>query len=277
MSCRWWTAFAIAAVGTVLVGNARAEVDAVCDEVDLSRGAVQASLRSGQLGLARPVCAANRLGLGQSGFLLVDLGNFFGSIRTATELQGEYQLSRRTSIFGFFEAYRHETVIASVAAVETGLGHMAIGATHRYFENADLGAVFTTRLVLPPPAGVYHNVSSVALDVATGVEWALHPHLALHGTVGLLSSVGITRDAAQPRLGAAVTLGMGWQPWRYFGVAADVVSGFGYAAPVDVVAAALSLRFLPARRLTASLDALVPIGGHERALAAGALRLSWAF
>jgi len=276
MNCRTQMAFAIAVAGTVLAGNVWAQ-ESVCDQSELSQGAVQASLRPGQLGLARSVCAANRLGLGQSGFLLVDLDNFFGSIRTATELQGEYQLSRTTSIFGLLEAYRYETVIASVAAVESGLGHSALGVAHRYFENADLSAAVTTRLVLPPPVGVYHNVSSLALDVATGVEWALRPRLAVHGTVGLLSSVGITREAVQPRLGTQLTLGLGWQPWRIFGVVADVVSGFGYAAPVDVVAAALSLRFLPAKRLTVSLDALVPVGGQARALAAGALRLNFSF
>jgi hypothetical protein len=277
MNCRGWMAFAIVAVGTVVAGNARAQESSVCTEGDLSQGAVQVSLRAGQLGLARSVCAANRVGLGQSGFLLVDLDNFFGNIRTATELQGEYQLSRKTSIFGLLEAYRYETVIASVAAVESGLGHTALGVAHRYFDNSDLGAVFTTRLVLPSPVGLYHNVSSLALDVATGVQWTLRPRLAVHGTLGLLSSVGVARDAAQPRLGTQLTLGMGWQPWRFFGVVTDLVSGFGYAAPIDIVAAALSLRFLPAKRLTVSLDALVPFGGRERALAAGALRLSWAF
>jgi hypothetical protein len=276
MKCRVFVAAALVVFTNAVCLKTGAAADGFCKNREPSQGAVQASLRPGQLGVARPVCAANQVGLGQSGLLVLDLDNFFGSIKTATELQGEYRLSETTSVFGLLEAYRYEAVIASVAAVESGVGHSALGINHRYLDKQDLAVAFATRLVLPVPFGLSHHVSSVALDVATGFEWAVLPRLRTHGTVGLISSVGIASDASQPRLGTQWTLGAGWQAFRSFAVVADVVSGFGYAGPVDLVAAATSLRYSSAH-LTLSLDALVPLGGRERSLAAAALRLAWNF
>ncbi|MFN7145094.1 MAG: hypothetical protein ACK4YP_15060, partial [Myxococcota bacterium] len=95
----------------------------------------------------------------------------------------------------------------------------------------------------------------------------------VHGDVTALGSAAVSRGPAGPRGGARVTAGVEWQPARPFAVVADLNAGFGYAAPLDHVAAAIAVRAGIGKRVGVELGATLPLAGRERTLAAGELRV----
>jgi hypothetical protein len=101
-----------------------------------------------------------------------------------------------------------------------------------------------------------------------------HKRVHFHGQVGLLHSFALGKGPAQPRVGAVVTLGTELSPVPGFAVAIDVHAGFGYAAPLDVLAAALALRFSDNKRFGFSFGATIPLLGRERTLVRIDLRAS---
>ena len=71
--------------------------------------------------------------------------------------------------------------------------------------------------------------------------------------------------------------GIELMPAPQFAFVADVLGQFGYAAPVDVFAAALALRFSDNKRFGFEVGATIPIAGRERAAVRIDLRASVRF
>ena len=87
-------------------------------------------------------------------------------------------------------------------------------------------------------------------------------------------SVGLGKGPSQPRTGGTLTAGAELRPAGGFAVALDLHAGYGYTAPLDVLAGAVALRASDGKRFGFELAALVPLAGRERAAARVDLRWS---
>lgn len=239
----------------------------------IAYGPVSVGFQDGDLGVARRVCGRTEAALAAGGLAIVETENFYGHIVAGGTLEGSLAVSERTEVFTTVEAFRYDSVITPIAATYAGFGHVGIGATHRFVDADNVAVGLHGRGVFPTAVGLYRNAFPIGLDVGVGAAWAPLSTFRVHGDVTALGSAAVSRGPAGPRGGARVTAGVEWQPARPFAVVADLNAGFGYAAPVDHVAAAIALRAGIGKRVGVELGATLPLAGRERTLAAGELRV----
>ena len=259
-------------IGLILASAALA---GPCDAPDtgIATGPVTVGFQDGDLGVARRVCPRTEVALAAGGFAIVEVENFYGHIVASPTIEGSWAASDTVELFAAVEAFRYDSVITSITTTSMGLGHTSLGATWRFWDNDSVGVGLHGRTVLPTAFGLYKNAWPIAIDLGVGAQWAATPTLRVHGNLAGIGSAAISKGPALPWAGARVNAGVEWQPARPFAVVLDVNAGFGYAAPVDHVAAALALRTGIGKRVGIELGATVPLAGRERTLAAGELRV----
>jgi hypothetical protein len=269
-----WNGAGVLALWLALVALPAA-ADPCASGLGRSLGPLQVGLREGELGLARRACAVSELALGGEGNLVADLANFYGNLRGAVRLSGSYALGENTEFFGSLESFRYQTVISSISAESAGLGHLSLGATHRLLSLESFTVAATGRLVLPTATGMYRHILPFGLDAAVIAEQALGTRWRLHAQAGLLASAAISDLDSQPRLGAAITAGAGWQALEWLSVVADLHASAAYAAPLDVLALGLGVR-AGGEHLGAELAGILPVAGL-RSPTSVMLRATWRF
>lgn len=248
-----------------------------CADDGMAEGPVVAGLLDGDLGRARRACVRTEAGLGVGGLIVADTPNFYGHVVGSAVLDGSYALDDRTEIFGSAELFRYDSVISALTSTYVGVGHTALGANRILSASERAHVAVNGKVVLPTAVGLYRTAWPFGLDLGLSGTWAASDLLRLHGQIGGLTSLAASKGPTQGRVGAMSTLGAELRPGKAFAAVADLSAGFGYTAPVDVVAAALGLRFSDGRRWGLELGATVPLAGRERALATFALRntLRW--
>jgi hypothetical protein len=244
------------------------------DTTGLASGPVTVGFQDGDLGVPRRVCGRTEVAFAPGGLAVVDTANFYGHIVAGGSLEGSWAPSRRTEVFASIEAFRYDSVITPITATYMGFGHVAVGASQRLWDNDTLAVGLHGRVVAPTAVGLYRNAFPIGLDVGVSGLWAPLPTLRVHADVAGLGSAAISHGPALPRAGARVMVGGEWQPVKPFALVLDVTSGFGYTAPVDLVAGSLGLRFGIGERVGIELGASMPFAGRERALAAGELKVN---
>ena len=129
------------------------------------------------------------------------------------------------------------------------------------------------KVVLPTAVPLYENNRPLGVDLGLTGQFLAHQRIQVHADLGLVHSVGLGNGPTQPRIGATITAGAEFRPaWR-FTIVTDLHAGFGYTAPLDVLAAALALRASDGKRFGFELGATVPLLGRERA--AARIDLAW--
>jgi len=248
----------------------------VCDEIGygMAQGPVTAGLLEGDLGRARRVCSRAEVGLSGGGLLVVDTMAFYGHLLAGFTLDGSLPIGQRFEIFGSVEALRYQQVITPIPASYLGFGHTALGASYRFVARPKWSLAVHGKVVLPTAIGLYRNAWPLASDLAVAVLLQLRPGIRVHAEAGVADSVALSKGPAYPEIGAVVTAGIELQPFHGFAFVADVHGGFGRQAPVDVVAAALALRFSDGKRFGFDVGATVPLAGRERAAMTLDLRAS---
>jgi hypothetical protein len=98
-------------------------------------------------------------------------------------------------------------------------------------------------------------------------------HVSILGLYGMALGGG----PAYPRAGANLTLGGEFRVTHGFVFVADAVTGFGYTDAVDIMGAAMGFRGAIGHHAALSLEALAPLAGRDRHLAAVDLRFDWRF
>jgi hypothetical protein len=192
-------------------------------------------------------------------------------------LEGSWALTPRAEVFASIEAFRYDSVITPISATYTGFGHTGLGAAYRFWEGDTLALGVHGHFVLPTAVGLYRNAFPVALDLGVSGVWAPVRSFRVHADLGGVGAAAISKGPALPGAGAVATLGVEWQPVRPFALVADLHTGFGYTAPVDIVAAAIGIRTGIGDRLGIELDATVPLAGRDRSLAGAELRAAYRF
>ena len=259
------TAVALALLLAPLPANA----EGPCDEhaFGLPTGPVPAGILEGELGRARRVCGRSEAALDVGGLLLVDLPNFYGRVAGGLRLEGSWAFLDRGELFGSFEAFRYDMLITPLSSSSAGIGQTTLGASYRFFDNPTAALGVNGKFVLPTATPLYTGARPLGFDVGLAAQLQAHRRVHFHLQAGLLTSVGLGKGPARPRIGAAVTAGGELRPHDTFAVGVDLYGSFGYTAPVDVFAAALALRFSDAKRFGFEIAATVPIAGRERAAA----------
>ncbi len=240
----------------------------------IATGPVTAGLYDGDLGVPHRVCGRTEAAFVGGGLAVVDTANFYGHIVAGGTLEGAWAATDRTELFVAVEAVRYDTVITAIPAGYLGFGHVSLGGSQRLWSSDAMAVGAHGRLVLPTAVGLYANAFPLAMDLGASGVWAAHRTLRVHGDVAALGSVAASAGPSYPRAGVALTLGAEWQPVGPFALVVDGRAGFGYTAPVDVVAVAAGLRFGLGSRLGVELGGTVPLAGRERSLATAELRIT---
>jgi hypothetical protein len=250
-----------------------------CDLPDtgVATGAVTAALYDGDLGVARRVCGRTEVALEGGGLAVVDTANFYGHIVAGGTVEGSWLANPKTELFASIEAFRYDSVITPIPATYMGFGHVGLGASERLFDNDTLAVAAHGRLVLPTAIGLYQHAYPLALDLGVGAEWAPVQVFHVHADLGGLGAAAISKGPALPGAGATATVGAEWRPGRHFALVLDGRAGFGYTAPVDVIAASLGVRVGVGKHFGIELDVTKPLAGRDRTLAAGELRAAYRF
>lgn len=244
------------------------------DTTGIATGPVTVGFHEGDLGVPRRVCGRTEVALAPGGLAVVETENFYGHIVAGGTLEGSWAPSRRTEVYASVEAFRYDSVITPIPATYMGFGHVGVGVSQRLWDNDTFAVGLHGRVVAPTAFGLYQHAFPVGVDVGVSGLWAPLPTLRVHADVAGLGSAAISHGPAFPRAGARVMVGGEWQPVKPFAVVLDVTSGFGYTAPVDVVAGSLGLRFGIGERVGVELGAAFPFAGRERTLAAGELKVN---
>lgn len=247
-----------------------------CDEAGdgMPTGPVVAGLFDGNLGAAHRACGRNEVGLDAGGMLLVDMPNFYGRLSAGGSLDGSAMLHPRVELFGRLEFLRFENVITPIPATSLGLGFTSVGVGWQMLRKDRVVLGLNGKTVLPTAAGIYHNAWPIGLDLGLALQVAAARGVHLHGQASFLGSAAISKGAANPRAGGALTFGTELRPGKAFAFVLDLYGSFGYRGPLDALAVAFALRFSDGKRFGFELGGMIPFAGVERAMVALDLRAS---
>lgn len=235
-----------------------------------------AGLLDGDLGVARRACQRTEAALSGGAYLLADTANFYGHIVAGGHFSGSYVFAPETEAFVDLELVRYDSVIAPIAVDYLGIGYTAVGLNRTVWRGERGVVALNGKVVAPTAVGLHQNAWPFGADLGLSAMWSPGEHVEGHAQIGVLGSAALGGPAF-PAAGLRVTAGGVWRPGKAFGFGLDGVAGFGYVAPLDVVAVAPAFRFGIGRGGGLALEATVPLLGAERGLATVDLEGSWRF
>ena len=239
----------------------------ICDEMTWGQatGPVALGLLEGGLGEGRRACGRSEVGIAAGGMLLVDLPNFYGRLSADLRLRGSWAINDALEVYARFEFFRFDQLITPLTATSIGIGHTNVGVSGRFLNRDKVALAVHGQLVLPTAVPLYSGVHPLGMDLALAGQFKVHRKIQLHADVGVIHSVGIGGGPALPRIGATITGGAEFRPVHRFAIVTDLHASFGYTAPLDMLAAALALRFADGKRFGFDFGATIPLAGRERA------------
>ncbi len=244
----------------------------------LGVGPTRAGLLDGDLGAGWRACGRKEIGLSAGGGLTVDLPNFYGRLSAPVALDGSWTPTDRLEVFAQIELLRVEYLITPLASSAIGLGFTSVGVSYGFFRNETLALAAHTRLVLPTAVPLYQNALPFSMDVGLAGQLELSRHIGLHGDANILLQAMAGKGAAAPRGGGTVILGAQFVPIPEVAVVIDAKARFGWGPdPLDMLAAAVGLRFSDCKRFGFEIDATIPLAGRDRTAVALELRGSVRF
>jgi hypothetical protein len=237
-------------------------------------GPVVAGLLDGDLGAPHRACGRNEVALDAGALLLVDAPNFYGRLSAGGTLDASVMLTERLELLVQFEFLRFENVITPIPATALGVGHLNLGLSGQIYRSDRWVLALNGKTVLPTASGIYHHAWPVGLDLGLAAQTVVARGVAFHGQAGFLGSAAISKGAAGPRMGGALTVGTELRPGKAFAFVLDLQGSFGYRGPLDALALAFALRFSDGKRFGFELGGILPFAGAERATVAVDLRAS---
>jgi hypothetical protein len=247
-----------------------------CSEGTLAPDPLAVSFQDGSLGAPRRACGRDEAGVSVGGAAIVDPAAFYGDISASLRADASVGVTPRTELWGRIEWVRVEAVIGALSSDAWGLGFTTLGATHGLWSDDQVRLAWTSAVVLPTATGLYRHALPVSGESGLTADWAQGPFRA-GGQLSVLATTAWSAAPANPQLGFAPSLRLGWQPTQGFHALVEVRSSFGLEAPVDHVAWGGAVRFALHRDWLLELGALTPTHGRERSLTIGQLRIARRF
>ncbi len=258
---------------TLLTGVALASPCEIDD--GMAVGPITASPYDGDLGRGHRACPRNEAALGGGGQAVIDLGNFYGHLQANVTLDGSVRVTERTELFGALELFRYDQVIGAISTTGSGLGHSVLGVSQLLIATPAMALSASGKVVLPTATALYTNAWPYSADVGVAGVYVPHWRVRVHGYASLLGTVGLSEGPGNPQGGAQLGLGAQVRAARPLALVLDVTSGFGYDAPLDLLAVSAAGRFVVRGAYGVELGATVPLAGRERSLATLDLRVTW--
>lgn len=225
---------------------------------------------------ARRACLRNEFGFGIHGAPVIDAPDFYGNISAAGVLYGSYGLSDTLEVFGAIELARFDYVVnATLTSTKVSLGQTTAGLAWNAIRTTSFVLTPTARLLVPTSL-VPSNVRTTGLEFGAAASLIATRWLELHGHLGVQGTVGLSAGPMLPWGGVFTTVGASVMPFTWGALVLDLQVHAGERAALDYVAPALALRFNPWRTLNVEAGASVPLGGEDRHLLIGGLRLGYA-
>lgn len=249
----------------------------LCDGLQngLADGQVQVGFLDGDLGVARTPCVRSTLGLAAGGGAIIETANLYGHLAGGATLRGSWAVSTRTALYASVEAVRYDGVIAPISSSALGPGYTDLGVTTDVVHTEHAAVAVQATAVLPTAVTLNRHGAPLSADLGVIAAWSPTRAWTVHGSALGLGTLAAGGGPLFPAAGAHVDAGAEWRPTGGFGLVADVLAGFGYTAPVDVVAVGVGVRGAIGPHAGLALEVNAPVAGRERTLAALDLRLDW--
>lgn len=193
---------------------------------------------------------------------VIDRDDFYGQVRAAAKLTASHLLGSATELFATIEAYRYQTVISSISAAESHIGHLAFGGLQRIAASETAVVAAMTRVVLPTAVGIYQRSLPLGLQAGLTAEWSLSEALRVHAQTSVVASAALSAVASDPRLGLVAGVSGGYQLLPWLALLGGVSASFAYVAPLDLLAANTGLR-VGSQVFSVELSGLMRIAGER--------------
>jgi hypothetical protein len=249
---------------------------APCPDEPIAPDPIAVSFQDGGLGAPRRACGRSEAGVSLGGAAIIDLPAFYGDVVASLRADGSVRATPRTELWGRIELVRIEAVIGALSSEVWGTGFTTLGATHGLWADDQVALAWTGAVVLPTAVGLYHHALPFSAESGLTADWRQGPWRA-GGQVSVLGATAWSAAPANPQLGFAPSLRLGWQPTQALQGLIELRSGFGLEAPVDHVAVGGVVRLAPHPDWIVELGTLIPTHGRERSLANGQLRIARRF
>lgn len=249
----------------------------LCDVLQngLAEGQVQVGFLDGDLGVARAPCARSALGLAAGGGAIIETENLYGHLAGGATLRGSWAVSGRTALYASVEAVRYDGVIAPISSSALGPGYTDLGVTTQIVHTERAAVAVQGTAVVPTAIPLNQHGAPLSADLGLTAAWSPTRAWTVHGSALGLGGLAVGGGPLFPAAGAHVDAGAEWRPTAGFGLVADVLAGFGYAAPLDVLAVGGGVRGAIGPHAGLALELNAPLAGRERTLAAADLRFDW--
>jgi hypothetical protein len=246
-------------------------------EPGLAEGPVVLGLYDADFATARRACLRSELAVYERFGAVIDTPNFYGGVRADTIVAGSFRLRPYLEVFGALELVHWEFAQnATIKASAGGLGQLTLGVQGLVYQSRRF-AVSVNGRVLIPTATWSPTVQTAGADVGVDALFRPRRDVELHGQLTVDVLGGLSAGPGDVRGGTTLMLGVQYAPARWFAFAIDAAVVLGHRAALDAFLPQLALRFRLWRGLNLELDATAPVGGADRRLVIGALRLSYRF
>ncbi len=249
----------------------------VCDPVEngLAQGEVQVGLFDGDLGIAHTPCPRNSVSLGAGGSAIIEAADLYGRIQATGTLRGSFALSSKCELYLAIEGVRYDSIIAPIASSGIGPGYTNVGASTQVIASPMWLLAVQGKAVLPTAFTLDRHSWPLAVDAGAVLAWSPADRWVVHGSLFGMYGMALGGGPLFPTAGVTLNLGGEWRPTNGFGLVLDARTGFGYTAVVDVVSAGVGVRGAIGPHAGLTLEAVAPLAGAERRLAALDLRFDW--
>jgi hypothetical protein len=237
----------------------------------MPEGPVSLGFGEADIGVGRRTCPRTEVVLGGRAGAVIDTPDFYGAIGASGVVSASHALSPTLELFATWDVPRFQWVTnAVIVGSELTLGQLSVGAT-RSFTLANAAGGVSARLLLPTSFAA-PRVRVVGAEVGHGLRYRAHRQVELHGFVAVDVSAGISPGPAFPRVGAVVTAGAQYNPWRNVGLVLDLAGRYGWTSSL---APAFAVRVGAAGGFGAEVAVSRPILGTDRTTALLGVRLGY--
>jgi hypothetical protein len=254
--------------------------DHACARVRESRladGPVALGLYDADFGTARSACLRSTVDLYERLGVVYDLPGFYGGVRADTIVSGSVRLRPHIELIGAIEAVHWELVQnGPIKATALGLGQMTLGVQGLALETRRFALSIYGRVIVPT-ASWPRSAQSTGAELGLTGLFRPRRDVELHAQLAADFIAALVAGPPQVRGGTTILVGLQYVPARWFAFTIDAAVVLGHRAPLDAFLPQLGLRFRVWRDLNLELDATAPLGGGDRRLAIGALRVAYRF
>lgn len=243
------------------------------------RAAIAVALDQGDLAADPVACAVTSASLDARATALIDTPDFYGRLQGELVVSGSVALTPRVWLSGAVTPLRLRFAQnASLVATDLGTGLGSLGVHGALVAARDVSWSLWGRALLPLETGS-HWATTVGGEVGTTLLWAPSRPLTVTATLSVPVTATVLGARARWSSAGRLSFSVGYLATSWLEPMAGVELRVGDRADGagEYVAPKLGVRLHPGRGFGVHLDAMLPLGGSERADVRAALGVSHAW